>query len=429
MSDPLEQAPPFITRVQVTNFRSIASCDVELGPLVVLLGPNASGKSNFLDAIRFVVDALSDSPHGAVERRGGLDALLHRSAQGSAPYFEITLHFAPHGSSTYAGKQAAATYTVRVGPHPSGSGDLAILHEHLGLPDDAGADSFQVSMEPDGTRARDGLRDAVLSADGLWFAVVGSSDKAYAEFFRALTAPRFYELDSDVLRSLHGFPGRGGRLGSRGEYVGWVLGKITERAPRIKDRLDGYLGAVVPSALGVDQRREGRYYTIEARFWTGEPVLGYWDAVNNGEVAPGDPNVLLALPETLSEGTLLATGLLVALFQPNVVPAGIPFTAIEEPETAIHPSYVVALFDALHDASLGKQVIITTQSAELLESEYAQLDQLRLVENLEGATYISEVDEGTRQVVEQGLATIGELHRQRQLKPTNLPSPRGDHDE
>jgi AAA15 family ATPase/GTPase len=49
---------PFISRVRIKNYKSIAECDVRLGPLTVLVGPNGSGKSNFLDALAFVARAL-----------------------------------------------------------------------------------------------------------------------------------------------------------------------------------------------------------------------------------------------------------------------------------------------------------------------------------------------------------------------------------
>src|ERR1022692_2746481 len=47
-----------ITRVALKNYKSIAACDVPLGPLTILVGPNGAGKSNFLDAMRFCRDAL-----------------------------------------------------------------------------------------------------------------------------------------------------------------------------------------------------------------------------------------------------------------------------------------------------------------------------------------------------------------------------------
>jgi len=48
----------FIRRVALRNYKSVAGCDVSLAPLTFLVGPNAAGKSNFLDALRFVADSL-----------------------------------------------------------------------------------------------------------------------------------------------------------------------------------------------------------------------------------------------------------------------------------------------------------------------------------------------------------------------------------
>lgn len=56
------QPTPFISRVRIKNYKSIAHCDVTLDRFTVLLGLNAAGKSNFLDALRFVRDALMDGP-------------------------------------------------------------------------------------------------------------------------------------------------------------------------------------------------------------------------------------------------------------------------------------------------------------------------------------------------------------------------------
>ena len=43
-----------LKRVHVKGYKSLADVEVELEPLVVLFGPNASGKSNFLDALRLL---------------------------------------------------------------------------------------------------------------------------------------------------------------------------------------------------------------------------------------------------------------------------------------------------------------------------------------------------------------------------------------
>ena len=47
-----------ITRVEIKNYRSIAHADVTMKSLTVLVGRNGSGKSSFVDALKFVRDAL-----------------------------------------------------------------------------------------------------------------------------------------------------------------------------------------------------------------------------------------------------------------------------------------------------------------------------------------------------------------------------------
>jgi len=48
-----------IKRVRIENYKSFQSLSLELRPLSVIFGPNASGKSNFLDALYFLSRAVS----------------------------------------------------------------------------------------------------------------------------------------------------------------------------------------------------------------------------------------------------------------------------------------------------------------------------------------------------------------------------------
>lgn len=54
----IQVAPTVISRLQIDNFRCLRSVDVPLRPLTVLIGENDTGKSAFLDAIRFLVGDL-----------------------------------------------------------------------------------------------------------------------------------------------------------------------------------------------------------------------------------------------------------------------------------------------------------------------------------------------------------------------------------
>src|SRR5271155_3856270 len=80
----------FITRVSLRNYKSIAACDVRLRPLVFLVGQNGSGKSNFLDALRFVADSLNTSLDHALRDRGGIREVRRRSG-GHPTHFGVSL--------------------------------------------------------------------------------------------------------------------------------------------------------------------------------------------------------------------------------------------------------------------------------------------------------------------------------------------------
>lgn len=45
-----------IKRIRATNFKSFDELDVDLARLNVLIGPNASGKSNFVEIFEFLRD-------------------------------------------------------------------------------------------------------------------------------------------------------------------------------------------------------------------------------------------------------------------------------------------------------------------------------------------------------------------------------------
>ena len=75
--------PPFLRRVRIRGYKSIGFCDVLLHPLTILVGRNAAGKSNFLDALAFLTDTMTFGAGEAVKHgtdgRRLLLALLNRT--------------------------------------------------------------------------------------------------------------------------------------------------------------------------------------------------------------------------------------------------------------------------------------------------------------------------------------------------------------
>ncbi len=94
----MERPVPWVNRVRVVNYKSIAACDVRLGPLTVLIGPNGVGKSNFLDALAFVADAVATTPFQAIEARGGLPEILRRVPEPTDSFsirLDVTVPWGP----------------------------------------------------------------------------------------------------------------------------------------------------------------------------------------------------------------------------------------------------------------------------------------------------------------------------------------------
>ena len=75
-----EEKLPLVHRVVLCDYKSIRECDVSLGPLTLFVGLNGSGKSNFLDALCFVSDALRTNLRNAVEQRGEIRQIVRRGS-------------------------------------------------------------------------------------------------------------------------------------------------------------------------------------------------------------------------------------------------------------------------------------------------------------------------------------------------------------
>jgi predicted ATPase len=66
-----------ITRIEALNYRCLKYIRQDLGPLHVLVGPNASGKTTFLDVVAFLGTLVTDGPEDAVlERTQNFDDLV-----------------------------------------------------------------------------------------------------------------------------------------------------------------------------------------------------------------------------------------------------------------------------------------------------------------------------------------------------------------
>jgi predicted ATPase len=118
-----------------------------------------------------------------------------------------------------------------------------------------------------------------------------------------------------------------------------------------------------------------------------------------------------------SDGTLRVAGMMSALLQrprPQIV-------AIEEPELKVHPGAIKLLYEYIKESALTGQVVLTTHSPDLLSLLSA--DEVRVVERVDDDTAIGLLDESQRQVVYDGLFTLGDVMRSEGLRPQQLQLP------
>ncbi|TPH10242.1 AAA family ATPase [Haemophilus haemolyticus] len=66
-----------ISRLVLHGYKSIADCDIKLGMLNVLIGANGAGKSNFISFFRLINRILDEQLQTTVSLMGGPDAVLH----------------------------------------------------------------------------------------------------------------------------------------------------------------------------------------------------------------------------------------------------------------------------------------------------------------------------------------------------------------
>lgn len=379
----------FLTRVTLKNYKSIAECSVALHPLNFLVGPNGVGKSNFLDALRFVSDALNSTLDHAIRQRNGIKEVRRRSASHPT-HFSMRLDFRlPSG--------VLGHYAFRIGSHPHGG--FEVQDEECRL------HTAEILAEKPYFRVRNGKVTTsepvtpVAVSDRLYLVSV-SSIPVFRPIYEALSRMAFYNLNPERIRDLQQ-PDEGKLLTRDGNNIASVLEKIRISNPAVKKRIEEYLTTVVSGIEGVDVKALGSKETLEFR-----------QQVSGAKFPWHFP------ASSMSDGTLRALGVLVALFQGgNGANGRVPLIGIEEPEAALHPTAVGALLDSLTEASSEKQILITSHSPDLLDSDRIEPDSLLAVVAEKGVTYIGPIDEAGRSALLEHLYTAGELLRINQLSP------------
>lgn len=381
---------PFIRSIEIKNFRGIAECRVDLGGLRILVGPNGAGKSSFLDALAFIRDAMRDSLDHAIRHRGGI-AEVRRRSRGHPTHFSIKIRFhLPSGSS--------GTYSFQIGAKSGGR--YRVQREECRIVDSSLSPAQFVVANG---RARGTPSVLPPASDDRLYLVAAAGLPEFEELYDGLQQMGFYNLNPATIGEPQP-PQPGDLLDDDGANIAAVLTELAVQAPDRKQRVEEYLRAVVPGVAGVNHTAAGRLESIEFR-----------QRVKGSDAPWRFP------AHTMSDGTLRALGLLVALFQAGEPPwEWVPLIGIEEPELALHPAATAVLLDALREVSRHTQVLVTSHSPDLLDHKDISADELIAVVSRDGNAVIGQPGAAAVSALRDQLYTAGELLRMDQLEPEQV---------
>jgi predicted ATPase len=368
--------PVRVSGIGGENFRSFRHVTLRPGSFTAIVGANAAGKSSVIDLFRFISESLRLSLYTALERRGGLRAVRH-SAPTRPRNFSVWIEL------EYT-QSFRARYSFRI--RSGAKGSYSVAEEECSLSHEGETVARLVLRE--GKIVQN--QSSVVRANEVSKARLESTALAlplYAVFelspvLRTLRDLRLYSIVPDKLRELQD-PDEGRELLADGSNAASVLRHLE---PSDRSELVEMLGHVVPGIEDVRVVGHGNKLTLEFKQRAGD-----------------GRNTFEALQ--MSDGTLRLLGLLLALYQRDTP----GFLAIEEPEATIHVAALQALVDIFKARADRTQIVITTHSADILDS--IDPEAIYLVSAQDGYSSLGQLSPANRQVVQEALFLPGELLR------------------
>jgi predicted ATPase len=308
---------PFIRQVTIRNYKSIAACKVVLAPLMFLVGANGTGKSNFLDALRFIADGLRTSLDHALRERGTIKEVRRRSG-GHPNHFAIRVDFVlPTGQDGH--------YSFRVGAKPSGAYEVQAEECVIRAATLGETHYFRVAS---GVLESSSVKPMPAAVADRLFLVAASGIPEFRPVYDALSRIEVYNLNPREIAAMQK-PDPGEILRRDGSNAASVLQRLK---PEIRELVRENLARIVPGIDATEAQTLGQLETIEFR-----------------QAVKGQSHSWRFLASAMSDGTLRAFGILLAAFQAASSNPGTPplLIGLEEPEMALHPAAAGVLLSAL----------------------------------------------------------------------------------
>ncbi|WP_419918204.1 AAA family ATPase [Candidatus Poriferisocius sp.] len=343
---------PRLTRLAVSNFRSLEKVDIPLGTLTVMIGPNGSGKTNVLNLLRFLASTVRFDLAATIEQWGGLEHVKRRSSVGNQKVtIEVSGLLTEHASDT-----ALDQYKLSFHSTPKGAlkrseeftfkrtkGRGRRINTHINV------SGRQVKIRPEGeiTGTETDQRELATEQSTGLSILPRLSDEEGGEGIRSL---------ADFLSSIR-------VLEPNVDSARWPSRLVFRES--IADDADNLSSAL----YNLYSTAEESFNSLVEELRICLPGL---DAIEFLPVGGPGRGVIIALKEKgltspieltyASFGTIRLLALLTALHEPNPP----PFTAIEEVDHGLHPYALDVLVDRLRAASRNTQILITTHSPTLV---------------------------------------------------------------
>jgi predicted ATPase len=377
-----------ISRLHLKNWRNFKRVDVALRDRVYVIGPNASGKSNLLDVLRFLRDVAKPDGGGlqkAVKERGGIKRLRCLNARKD-PNIHIEVEL-----SEKADAPPLWRYTLVLKSEGTGQQRPVVAKEEV-------VDlrrSKKLVDRPDEQDRKDKER---LTETHLEQVNSNKDFRAVAEFFSTVT---YLHLVPQLLKYGEKI---GGSLLEDDPFGQAFLQSIAKATPRVQTsrlkKIEKALKVCVPNM---------RELAFERDPITGAPHLKalyeHWR-----------PDAGWQSESEFSDGTLRLLGIMWSLLD------GDGLLLLEEPELSLNESIVERIHKLIVDmqrsAKHSRQVFITTHSEALLRERALDPREVIRLEPTADGTVVHEADEADIQAIKSGY-TIAEAMLPK-VKPGNL---------
>jgi predicted ATPase len=365
-----------ISKIKLTNWRNFQEVDVDLVSRVFVVGANASGKSNFLDVIRFMRDIVKQAGglQYAVEQRGGVSKIRCLSAR-QKPGVAIELYLSENE------KSIKPTWQYFLSFKHSGGGifekQATILEEKV---TDIHGNTVVHRKEKDKGEDNETLKFTLLEQP--------NSNQKFRDIYHFLQETQYLHIIPQLVRDSESYI----LAANKEDYYGRnLLDRMNRTNKKTRDsylrRINEVLQLAVPQLKNIDFIKDNKGIPhLEA-------IYEHWRAKGAKQQEA-----------QFSDGTLRLIGFIWALLD------GQETILLEEPELYLHTAIVTQLPEYIFKLQRRKgrirQVIISTHSYDILNSAgIGGKETLILLPSKEGTKIKTAMEfEDVKQYLEKGVS-------------------------